>query len=124
MFQVSYPFMFGATTKFIRHGDFAPGICAPLVCVWPVCLPKYVMPSVHYIRHHTRVIQTSLAAIFLVYIINVASVWKVCYLLSAVQHFGTNIKWRWYRSPLTHSVSRSYYKGNYARTGFKWHNGQ
>ena len=69
MFQVSYPFMFGVTTKFNRHGDFAPRICAPLVCVWPACLPKYAMPSVHYVRHHTRVIQTSLVASLLVYII-------------------------------------------------------
>jgi len=104
VFQVSYPFMFGVTTKFSRHGDLEPGICAPLVCVWLVCLPKYAMPSVHYVRHHTRVIQTSLAAILLVYIINVASVWKVCYPLSAVQYFGTNIKWRWYHSPLTHKL--------------------
>jgi len=80
------------------------GFVHPWLCVWPVRLPKCVMPSVHYVRHHTRAIQTSLAAILLVYIINVASVWKVCYLLSAVQRFGANIKWRWYRSQLKRNL--------------------
>jgi len=80
------------------------GFVHPWLCVWPIRLPKYVMPSVHYVRHHTRAIQTSLAAILSVYIINVASVWEVCYLLSAVQYFGTNIKWLWYHSQLARKL--------------------
>ena len=62
------------------------------------------MPIVHYLRHHTRAIQSSLAADLLVYLINLASVRKVCYRLSAVQYFGTNITWRWYRSQLEHKL--------------------
>jgi hypothetical protein len=95
------PFMFGVTVQnSVAMAALHPGFAHPWLCVWPICLPKYVMPSVHYVCHHTRAIQTSLAVILLVYIINVASVWKVCCLLSALQYFGTNIKWRWYRSQL------------------------
>ena len=99
------PFMFGFTVQNpVAMATLRPGFVHPWLCVWPICLPKYVMTSVHYVRHHTRDIQTSLAAILLVYIINFASVWKVCYLLSAIQYFGTNIKWRWYRSQLTRKL--------------------
>jgi hypothetical protein len=78
------PLMFGATVpNSVAMAALRPGFVHPWLCVWPICLPKYVVPSVHYLRHQKRTIQTSLATILSVYIINVASVSKVCYLLSA-----------------------------------------
>jgi hypothetical protein len=99
------PFIFGVTVQNSVAICFAPGICAPLVMrmAYPLTKIHNAKRSLRTSSHtgHTDLISRNLVGL---YIINIASVWKVCYLLSALQYFGTNIKWLWYHSQLTRKL--------------------